>query len=1722
MLRYKNYIFFLLLIFSFNISSSQVIWRDSTGYIADTVYIDTTAFNLYGPFQYAKPTTASFLYLAPTYPNLSVPGWNNAIHNYQDKSFPYKSSPPYFNYNGVLYNPYDSRIFTDSLYGKLVGKLPENFLSEDVWIGAPVLNKPIYYRGSNGVGSVLKWKYAFFPYYKFPLYRNEDTVGVVFPDSLFFGGGVSDSSVVADVIKVNDTTLEIKRKAHIYNKGHYIRRTRLDSFLVSLSSSYYTYNNYYFDTTINNNYYNIDTNYYISNYYIDTNYYYNIYNIDTNYYIYNIDTNYYIYQIDTNIYITNNYYTANPDTFVTGIYAYLENDSLKIELTRSQGAPMLFTSVKLQINGMQKHSINDTTWHTGYPLNIWRGGTNYSNYQSNQNKLPSFLDYINEQIRPSNTFAADMYVDKGINFIWRTNYGSWRMFGDYNNSNLRYLYDNELPGITFWYNNPFQGYGISTNRYLVINNGVIAGSMFAEDSCLGFTNGYWNRLVYKNDMTLNGVKPAKSFEDVVPLKQLYDSCIWRHGFTGTITSVSDFTICDDTIKMYLNDITYFDGLIRNVSPRVKKVPACVKTNIPPQPVPEPEPEPEPDPPYNPSCRGSNVFSVECTGSIQIIQEFYVGLGFSSSAIRKNNTVYIKIKNLTEDTYKGIENNDTLYMQVQTLDQGIAGNWYEIVPQRFKLAPNDSQIVSIILSDNASDYSYWLTENDGRIFKTMILKFLSLGDMDYYNNIPKPILCSSFGSEIKVIPLEGYTSYTYEQAPKREEIYLTHLRDCSEDRVYFGNRIITGQYFNYETEIKFEQDSVSFVSPKLNMELSLKVWFKNEPSPRIVVINKGTIYDFYNPNIQYNLYNITKNDLRNIWSDFSEDKVVGYKAFFHFSVDTFLNIGLQQYEFETLVNNNITYERKTIPFTRMYARSIENEAYWDLTLTEKLRLTLDMKWDLYDVCNGTPPKVSDYDPGGTVGMPDTNVVVHDTLWIADRFAQHNILDTSSHKGISLNSTSSKNLPIWLYDGTQFIKSDYTINDIITSSADTVISIVDTNVIATKYYVDSKSNTADSSIFATRYWSDGLFLKKVDTTNKWQPKGDYASSNHSHTNYIQKGYAYADLMENNYIGNQSGQVAAGNHNHNGEYITPTDTTNKWQPKGNYASSDHQHTLTQIVGQGYNHNDIIKWDAYTSMWEVGSMPAGGGDLSKSDSNVYFYRPWKIDNLISSRLPIYNPFVFGTLSIVNNQLEGTPTSELWTTYTDVGSYNPMLNTDARYITINGDTAATRDYVRNYILSGLQKSDSNTYYYRPWKIDNMISNRLPVSNPTTIGTLSITNNQLEGTPTSAIWTTYTDIGTYNPMLNTDARYIKIYNDTAATRSYVREYTYSNFALSSHTHSNYAPTFTVNSPLTYSNNVIGINQASSSTSGYLSSTDWNTFNSKASTDWVNSNFLSLSGGSLSGGLFAPYFYMNGNLVATQSWVSGSYSPLGHTHSGYATESWVSNNFSSINHNHNSSYLSLSGGQINGSLNVTGTLQMNENLVATQSWVSSNYASQSWVNSNYIPKSTGYTNYMAVQNSSGTLSFGGWFFGGDNLTSDVPIHAPSIRSTGGFTSGSNQGQSGTVSKTFVTGVSLNKTKDYIEYKDWGGNNLQMEVVTDVSLNVSTATITLQFDGGLYIGSSGWSGLYKEGEIHLTMNEFEKLKNNTWQIDPEYLEFLEWKQWKKEQENKIKVVKNSIGE
>jgi len=79
--------------------------------------------------------------------------------------------------------------------------------------------------------------------------------------------------------------------------------------------------------------------------------------------------------------------------------------------------------------------------------------------------------------------------------------------------------------------------------------------------------------------------------------------------------------------------------------------------------------------------------------------------------------------------------------------------------------------------------------------------------------------------------------------------------------------------------------------------------------------------------------------------------------------------------------------------------------------------------------------------------------------------------------------------------------------------------------------------------------------------------------------------------------------------------------------------------------------------------------------------------------------------------------------------------------------------------------------------------------------------------------------------------------------------------------------FSGTAPITYSNGLIGITQATTSTNGYLSSTDWNAFNNKLSSiDTTNISNFYLKVRSLFSGT-APITYSNGLIGITQATTS---------------------------------------------------------------------------------------------------------------------------------------------------------------------------------------------------------------------------------------------------------------
>jgi carbon monoxide dehydrogenase subunit G len=129
--------------------------------------------------------------------------------------------------------------------------------------------------------------------------------------------------------------------------------------------------------------------------------------------------------------------------------------------------------------------------------------------------------------------------------------------------------------------------------------------------------------------------------------------------------------------------------------------------------------------------------------------------------------------------------------------------------------------------------------------------------------------------------------------------------------------------------------------------------------------------------------------------------------------------------------------------------------------------------------------------------------------------------------------------------------------------------------------------------------------------------------------------------------------------------------------------------------------------------------------------------------------------------------------------------------------------------------------------------------------------------------------------------------------------------------------------------------------------------------------------------------------------------------------------------------------------------------------------------------------------------------GSNHTHNyAPINSNGqVVSNNGFVTQGQVGAGGSRSITYVTGVTANTTT-----YDLGINYGKVPLVTGI--NVTTATATLNFSGGLYISSSGYANIdIKDNDSNLTLEDFQKLENETWKLDPEYLEYLESKEWKK---------------
>ena len=196
---------------------------------------------------------------------------------------------------------------------------------------------------------------------------------------------------------------------------------------------------------------------------------------------------------------------------------------------------------------------------------------------------------------------------------------------------------------------------------------------------------------------------------------------------------------------------------------------------------------------------------------------------------------------------------------------------------------------------------------------------------------------------------------------------------------------------------------------------------------------------------------------------------------------------------------------------------------------------------------------------------------------------------------------------------------------------------------------------------------------------------------------------------------------------------------------------------------------------------------------------------------------------------------------------------------------------------------------------------------------------------------------------------------------------------------------------------------------------------------------------------------------------------------------------------NAGYMKLVGGVYQGGFTVLDNLTVQGTIMQNGQYVSlANHTHTGLITSAASPLSL----------SNGALSISGVA---------TVNSSGKVVSNNGFQSQGQDGAGGSRSITYVTG--LNVTREEI---DVGVTSIK--VVTSVT--ATTATATLNFSGGLYTGSSGYSAIdVKENKgIDLTLEDFQKLEDESWKVDEEYLEFLEFKKWKKNNNDKLKEISN----
>lgn len=353
-----------------------------------------------------------------------------------------------------------------------------------------------------------------------------------------------------------------------------------------------------------------------------------------------------------------------------------------------------------------------------------------------------------------------------------------------------------------------------------------------------------------------------------------------------------------------------------------------------------------------------------------------------------------------------------------------------------------------------------------------------------------------------------------------------------------------------------------------------------------------------------------------------------------------------------------------------------------------------------------------------------------------------------------------------------------------------------------------------------------------------------------------------VKNIFIGSYAGQSATGSTNLGigytslGNLVTGTNNIGLGENAGRYISGGASNTITNnSIFIGVSTNALA--NSQTNQIVIGYNETGLGSNTTILGNSS-----TVTTAVRGRLLLGSTFDDGS-----NQLQVTGSSKFTgniTTTADIIHAGDILNTtgNAGGNTLSGGSAYnTGGNIRVYpstnssFPSAIQFYTSSSYVAQFFSTGNL-----------SVGSTSdIASAILQVTSTTKGFLPPRMTTTQRDAIATPATGLQVYNTTTNTNDF-----YNGSAWASGASGSYVTSVTGTSPIVSSGGTtpaISIPVATTSVNGYLSSTDWTTFNNKASTASL-ANYLPLAGGTLTGALNGTSATFSSSVTATQGFFNG--------------------------------------------------------------------------------------------------------------------------------------------------------------------------------------------------------------------------------------------------------------